>query len=84
LETTKVQVELSRRIVDVLAPLVGQHMASAALTTQCKKMGVPVERIGKDDIPNLSKGIEKGLVIFVGSDRAHEIAGLLDRLGKES
>lgn len=64
----------TQKIHALLIPLVGDFMARSVLKTQTSKLGLTEEKVAKKDLPNLAEGIRKGLIVFVGSDGAKQVA----------
>lgn len=64
----------TQAIFDILEPLVGKSMAVGAIKTQVKNIGITEETLTHADLPKLSEGVKKGLVIFIGSDAAQKVA----------
>ena len=64
----------TQKIYALLIPLVGDFMARSVLKTQTAKLGLSEEKLAKKDLPNLAEGIRKGLMVFIGSDGAKQIA----------
>lgn len=64
---------LANKICGILSPLVGDMMACGVLKSQAIKIGFTEENITIDHIPALAEGIERGLVIFLGSGVAKQI-----------
>ena len=68
---------LAQRIYGLLAPLVGPLMAESAVRLQAKKAGVTTEAISEANLPVIAQEIEKAIRIFVGSDKAKEVAAII-------
>ncbi len=64
----------TQAIFDILEPLVGKSMAQGAVKAQIKAIGSTEETLTQSDLPKLSEGVKKGLVIFIGSDAAQKVA----------
>lgn len=71
---------ISNNIYEILTPLIGKNMAKASIQIQAKKVGKDEESIGKSDLPAISEGIRKSLVVFLGNDGAKKIAVKIERL----
>ena len=67
--------KLVKRIEILLTPLLGAIMASVTVKIQCEKIGTSSDTLSIPDLPKLGDAIEKALVVFVGSKKAHEVAG---------
>ncbi|MGA1845027.1 MAG: hypothetical protein ACMUIS_10745 [bacterium] len=65
---------LVQKVYSLLEPLIGASMAAAALTVQFKRLGIAEDTLGIKDLPALAAGIEKGLIVFLGSDSARGIS----------
>jgi uncharacterized membrane protein len=68
---------LAQKIYSLLAPLIGPLMAESAVRLQSKKAGVTPETITLDNLSLIAQEIEKAIRIFVGSDKAREIAAVI-------
>ncbi len=64
---------LNGKIMEILTPLLGELMAKATLKIQCEKAGVAPDAIGRPHLAAVSTGIEKSMVVFVGSDKAKDV-----------
>lgn len=64
---------LAVKIVNVLAPSVGKMMAESIVSNQCKRMNIKPDQLTSAALPQIAKGVEMGLKIFVGSSKAQEI-----------
>jgi len=71
---------LAQKIYSLLAPLIGPLMAESAVRLQAKKAGVTPETITENDLPLIAQEIEKAIRIFVGSDKAREIAAIITNI----
>jgi hypothetical protein len=71
---------LAQKIYSLLAPLIGPLMAESAVRLQAKKAGVTPEMITVDHLPLIAQEIEKAIRIFVGSDKAKEIAAIITNI----
>jgi len=71
---------LTRRLFDMLSPLIGETIAQAALKVQAQKLGVPEESFSKRDLPELALGIEKGLAVFIGSETARRVSSQIEHI----
>lgn len=65
---------ISQKIYNILSPLIGDIMAQGVLKSQSEKIGATDESIGIAQLPKLSEEIRKGLVLFIGSEKAKTIA----------
>ncbi|MBN2484713.1 MAG: hypothetical protein JXB34_01945 [Bacteroidales bacterium] len=64
---------LTNNICQVLSPLIGDMMASGVIKAQATKLGITEESILPAHLPVLAEAIEKGLVIFLGSEVAQQV-----------
>ena len=69
--------QLAQKIYNLLAPLIGPLMAESAVRLQAKKAGVTPETITPEHLTIIAEEIEKAIRIFVGSDKAKEIAAII-------
>jgi len=65
--------QITNQICTMLAPLVGDMMAGGIIKSQAAKIGFTEDNISAEHLPVLADGIEKGLVIFLGTDVARQI-----------
>ncbi len=61
------------KIVESVAPYLGQTMAQASVSTQRQKLGIEGTHITADQVEALVSRIGLGLKIFVGRDKSAEI-----------
>lgn len=66
--------DLALRITEVLAPHLGHNTADAVARHLCAKHGIGEGPIDPSAAQSLEETIRRGLVAFVGSDRAAELA----------
>jgi hypothetical protein len=71
---------ISQNIYNILSPLIGDIMAQGVLKSQSEKIGATDESISVAHLPKLSEEIRKGLVLFLGSDKAKLIAQRITEL----
>jgi hypothetical protein len=71
---------LTRQIYDILLPLLGSLMASSAIRLQAKKAGTTEQDISRQHLQVIAVEIEKALRIFVGTDKACEVATQIKNL----
>ncbi|HPR31526.1 MAG TPA: hypothetical protein PLK12_05510 [Prolixibacteraceae bacterium] len=64
----------AQKIYDIMAAYIGDIMSKGALRAQCKILGISEESIEAHNIPLLAEKLRKGLIIFVGSEGANQIA----------
>ena len=65
---------LQNRIADLLLPMLGKSMTTAAIHTNCRKIGVAPDALHRSNLAALSAELAKGLSIFLGADRAAVVA----------
>ncbi len=65
----------SQKIYAILTPLIGDLMAQGVIRSQAQKLGFTDENVTQNNILPLSEEIKKGLVLFLGSEKASQIAG---------
>jgi hypothetical protein len=70
----------TQKVYSLLIPLVGDYMARGVLKSQASKLGLTEDTIQKKDLPNLAEGVRKGLIAFVGSDGAGQIASKISAI----
>ena len=71
--------DVPTRISQVLTPHLGANTADAVARHLCAKHGVGEGPIDPGVATALQETIRRGLVAFVGADRAKELAGLCFR-----
>jgi hypothetical protein len=64
----------TRKIFEIINPLIGDLMAAGVLKTQAKKLGIDEESLTPRQIPELAERIKLGLVLFLGSDMASRVS----------
>lgn len=65
---------ITQKVFLILKPLTGEFMAQGILKTQFNHLGINQDSLSSKDLPKLSEEIQKGLVAFIGSDAAKQIA----------
>lgn len=70
----------AQKIFDILAPIIGDLMSKGALRSQCNKLGITEESIQRKDLTQISEGIRKAMMLFVGSDGARQISERIVKL----
>lgn len=66
--------QYTQKVYTLLIPLVGDYIARSVIKAQSAKLGLTEEKIAKKDLPNLAEGIRKGLLAFLGSEKAGQVA----------
>jgi len=64
----------TQQTYDILMPFLGDIMTKSVLKIQSLKIGKELELLSQSDMPKLAESIRNGLVIFLGSDAAKNIA----------
>ena len=64
----------TQKIYAILIPLIGDFMARGVIKNQVSKLGLTEDNIAKKDLPALAEGIKKGLMAFIGSEKATQVA----------
>lgn len=67
------------KILEIITPVCGELMARSTISVHCEKTGIRPENLSAQHLPLLAQRIQALLQIFVGSDKAREIA---DKVGK--
>lgn len=69
----------ARKLFNELMPLVGAIVAQSIIKRLAEKLGKTEETLSHFDTPEIVKGLEKGLSVFLGSDVASQVA---QKIGK--
>jgi hypothetical protein len=72
--------QYAQKIYEIISPVVGELMAKGALKSQCNRIGITEEGIKNSDLNPLAENFQKGLIIFLGSDGASQIAAKIKML----
>jgi hypothetical protein len=64
----------TQKIHAALIPLVGEIVAHGIIKTQSSKLGKTEESLTHLDGPQIAEGMRKGLLLFVGSEAASQVA----------
>lgn len=64
---------LAREITNLLAPALGDFIASATVKKNCELLGTSPDEVTADYIPALSDAIEKSVTFFSDAQKAHEL-----------
>lgn len=64
---------IAEQLHAILDPLLGANMTESAIILDCKKIGRLPETLVAADMKGLSELLVKGLVLFVGTEKAQEI-----------
>jgi hypothetical protein len=65
---------LAEKVASVLAPHLGAHSADAVAHHICAKYAID-EEADREKLENLREFLRRGLVAYVGAEKAQEIAG---------
>jgi hypothetical protein len=65
---------LAERITETLRPHMGEHTADSVARHLCAKHGVGDGPVSADTLTRLHETLRRGLVAFVGAQRADELA----------
>jgi hypothetical protein len=71
---------LEQKILEIIAPISGELMAKSTIKVHCDKTGTRIEDLSAKDLPALAQRIIALLQIFVGIDKAKEVAEKIERL----
>ena len=71
--------KLTKRIQHILTPLQGETMAKDTIKIECAGLGLTPENLSPADLPALVKNIQEDLTIFLGTERASELARIIER-----
>ncbi len=66
-------------VIKILTPYLGKSMTEASIELFCKEIGISPHHLTAAHIPDLTKKIGPGIVIFIGQDKADQV---LDNLLK--
>ncbi len=72
--------KLVKRIEIVLIPLLGAIMSAATVKVQCAKLKIKPEELSIPDLPLLAQGVERALIIFIGSNKAAAVAASIKNI----
>lgn len=70
----------TQKIFSELNPLVGSIIAHSILKTVATKLGKTEEKLTVDDSPKVVEAIQKGLVVFLGSDASNQLADKIKQI----
>jgi hypothetical protein len=62
------------RVKEILSPLLGEIMAKSTIKLHCKKLGIEADALKAADVTALASEIEKGMGVFVGSEKAKDLS----------
>ena len=66
---------VNEKILKILEPYFGIMMARASLKLSCKESNLDYEKLGPAQLGALADNIENKMRIFVGTDKAKQVAG---------
>jgi hypothetical protein len=64
---------LAREIEKMLAPVLGEDIAKAAVARQCELIGTTADELKPEHLLKLSENLEKAIIIFAGKEAAEMI-----------
>jgi hypothetical protein len=64
----------TKKIYEALIPIVGEIVAQGVLKTQSSRLGKTEDTLNYADSPKIVEGLKKGLVLFMGSEAANQVA----------
>lgn len=70
---------LALKVESYLTPLLGKTMAHSTVKVQCKNIGVTPEELSVEHLGKLTERIEKGLIIFIGTEKAKKATEAIKR-----
>ena len=68
---------LTQKINTILVPLLGEFMAAGVLKKQSEILGIIEEDLANIHLPLMADNIKKGLSIFLGNEKAHQISNII-------
>ena len=75
---------LSDRIIDKLAPYLGQNAARASVGMFLQKHGIKPDALGRQHLPQVVETLKPGLKVFLGAARADAVAAEIGALPEVS
>jgi hypothetical protein len=69
-----------QQINSILLPILGEFMTEATIKNRCEKISKNVENIDVEDLNHLADSIKIGLIVFIGTEKANEIAEKIRKL----
>lgn len=66
--------QYAQKIFEIISPILGEVMAGASIKLHCDKIGTTANDLQKKDLSTFSVSISRGLIVFIGSDGARQIA----------
>jgi hypothetical protein len=74
---------MADEIVLVLSPVIGNGLATSAVTMQCRKLGILPENLSGENIGEFLRHFRKMMEIFAGEQVADEIIMKITTIGKK-
>ena len=68
------------RIVDLMGPYIGPHMAKAAVEVHSKNLSLNLERLSQADLEALAERIAQGFRVMVGEDKSRRVQQAISHL----
>jgi|GEM_PF-1673649 hypothetical protein len=65
----------------ILVPFLGEIMTKSTIKLHCKKLGLDPDHLVPSALPRLAEEIQGSLGIFVGQDKAKDLAQKILKLG---
>lgn len=65
---------LTNQIFDILTMYIGETIARGSIKAQCAKLGILEENIRYEHLSDIADGIRRGLVLFIGTEQAINVA----------
>lgn len=74
------QNQYAQRIYEILSPLIGEFIARSSIAIHAETLGSDPEQITADHLGPFAKELEHALVVFVGSEKARDVANSISSL----
>jgi hypothetical protein len=71
---------IAEQIHQLLDPLIGEIMTKSTLSVNCGKIGKTPESLYPEDMQALSYHLSKGLIFFIGTEKAKQIADSIAKM----
>jgi len=72
-----------KKIINYLAPLLGQFTAANAVEVFSRQVGLDPKQLSEAEVAALADALKPMLRIFVGSEKTEQIAQEIIRLGED-
>lgn len=66
-------------VVSLLGPYLGESMARASVSGHCRKLAIQGDTVEPAEMEQLVEQLRKGMLIFVGPEKAEALAAALRR-----